>query len=147
MIRHRSATLLAGIGLVLFALPTPAALAAAKPTITSFSPTKGPVGTSVTIVGKNLAAVSQVTFNAVAAPITSKTAGQIKVLVPPTNSGKISVTSPAGTAASATAFTVTLGIRLSPAREQPTGNVLISGSGFSPGKSWICTGTAARAGS
>jgi hypothetical protein len=78
------------------------------PTITSFVPTSGPVGTSVTITGTNLTGATSVKFNGVSATITSNTATQIVTKVPTgATTGPITVTTASGTATSATNFTVT----------------------------------------
>jgi IPT/TIG domain len=80
---------------------------AACPTITSFTPTFGPTGTSVTITGTNLTAATSVTFNNVAATISTNTATQITTTVPATaTTGPIKVTTSAGSATSSTNFTV-----------------------------------------
>jgi hypothetical protein len=84
--------------------------AGALPTITSFSPTSGPIGTSVTINGTNFTGASQVRFNQTAAASFSvNSAGtRITTKVPSgATTGKISVTTPAGTATSSNNFTVT----------------------------------------
>ncbi len=82
--------------------------AAAVPTITTFTPTAGPVGTSVTITGTNLTGATSVKFNGVSATITSNTATQIVTKVPTgATTGPITVTTPSATATSATNFTVT----------------------------------------
>ena len=81
----------------------------AAPTITSFTPTAGPVGTTVTITGTNLTGATSVKFNGVTATITSNTATQIVTKVPTgATTGPITVTTPNGTATSATNFTVTV---------------------------------------
>ncbi len=80
------------------------------PTITSFNPVSGPVGTSVTIVGTNLAGATAVGFNGVAATTfnVNQAGTQITATVPAgATTGPISVTTPGGTATSATNFTVT----------------------------------------
>ncbi len=78
-----------------------------SPTITSFSPLSGPVGTSVTITGTNLTGATSVKFNGTAAIITSNTATQIVTTVPAgATTGPITVTTAGGTATSATNFTV-----------------------------------------
>ena len=78
------------------------------PTITSFAPTAGPVGTSVTITGTGLGSATSVKFNGKAATITSNTATQIVTTVPAgATTGPITVTTAGGTATSATKFTVT----------------------------------------
>jgi IPT/TIG domain len=80
---------------------------AATPTITSFTPTSGPVGTSVKIAGTNFTGTTSVTFNNVAATFTVNSATQITATVPATaTTGKIKVMTPNGTATSATNFTV-----------------------------------------
>ncbi len=80
----------------------------AAPTITSFTPTAGPVGTTVTITGTNLTGATSVKFNGVSAMITSNTATQIVTKVPTgATTGPITVTTPSATATSATNFTVT----------------------------------------
>jgi hypothetical protein len=86
------------------------------PTISSFTPLFGPVGTSVKITGTNFSGtVSGVSFttSSVKFNITSATtfhvdsATQITATVPTgATTGKISVTTPGGTASSATNFTV-----------------------------------------
>jgi Ca2+-binding RTX toxin-like protein len=81
-------------------------LEAAAPTITSFDPTSGPVGTSVTITGTDLSGATSVTFNGVAATITSNTATEIVTTVPAdATTGPIAVTTTGGTATGET-FTV-----------------------------------------
>ena len=83
-------------------------LTAGPPTITSFSPTSGPVGTKVTIKGTGLAKASKVTFDNKVAKPTSDTATKIVVKVPTgAATGKIKVTTAAGTAASSSKFKVT----------------------------------------
>jgi IPT/TIG domain len=79
------------------------------PTITSFSPTSGPVGTSVTITGTNFTGATSVTFNNVSATaFTVNSATKITATVPTgATTGLIRVTTPGGTATSTTNFTVT----------------------------------------
>jgi len=84
--------------------------AGALPTITSFSPTSGPVGTSVTINGTNFTGATKVKFNQTAAASFSVNSAGTKITtkVPSgATTGKISVTTPAGTATSSNNFTVT----------------------------------------
>jgi hypothetical protein len=77
------------------------------PTITSFTPTFGPVGASVTITGTNFTGATAVTFNNVAATFVVNSATQITATVPATaTTGPIKVTTPAGSATSTTSFTV-----------------------------------------
>ncbi len=79
------------------------------PSITSFSPTSGPVGTEVTITGNSFTKATSVTFGGVAATsyqVISDT--EVKALVPTgAVTGPIAVTTPGGTGTSATNFTVT----------------------------------------
>jgi hypothetical protein len=78
------------------------------PTITSFTPTSGPVGTSVTITGTNLTGATSVKFNGTSATFTVNSATKIMATVlTGSTTGKITVTTPGGTATSATDFTVT----------------------------------------
>jgi hypothetical protein len=79
------------------------------PTITSFTPTSGPVGTSVTITGTNFSGASSVKFGGVGAPVHHVvSATQITATVPAgAVTGPISVTTAAGTGTSSTNFTVT----------------------------------------
>src|SRR5918994_6277602 len=90
---------------------TPASWAAA-PTISSFSPASGPVGSSVTIHGQNFSGndpnVTSVTFNGTTATFTIDNPQKITATVPAgATTGPIAVTSPDGTATSSTNFTVT----------------------------------------
>jgi hypothetical protein len=80
----------------------------AAPSITTFTPTSGPVGTSVTITGTNLTGATAVRFNGVAATTrTVNSATQITATVPAgATTGRISVVTPGGTATSAGSFTV-----------------------------------------
>jgi len=95
---------------ILVALPGADAAFAAAPTISSFSPTSGPVGTSVTIHGQNFSGpdVMSVTFNGTSATFTIDNPQKITATVPAgATTGPIAVTSPDGTATSSTNFTVT----------------------------------------
>jgi hypothetical protein len=77
------------------------------PTITSFTPTSGLVGTSVTISGTNFTGATAVSFNGMAATFTVVNAGSITTTVPAgATTGTISVTTPSGTATSAGSFVV-----------------------------------------
>ncbi len=82
---------------------------AVKPLVKSFAPASGPVGTSVTITGNTFTGATDVTFGGVAATsleVVSDT--QVDALVPTgAVTGKIAVTTPAGTGTSTTNFTVT----------------------------------------
>src|SRR6185295_13985558 len=81
---------------------------ASAPTITSFSPTSGPVGTAVTINGANFSGATSVRFNGTAASFTVVSPTRIDATVPSgATTGRITVTTPSGTATSATNFVVT----------------------------------------
>ncbi len=77
------------------------------PSIKSFAPTSGPVGTSVVITGMSLSQTTAVRFGTVAATFTANSDTQVTATVPTgAATGKISVTTQGGTASSATSFTV-----------------------------------------
>ena len=78
------------------------------PTISSFSPTSGPVGTVVVITGQSLTGATKVKFNGVAATsFTVNSNTQVTATVPTgATTGKIKVTTAGGTATSSTNFTV-----------------------------------------
>lgn len=77
------------------------------PSITSFTPSAGTVGTTVVITGKNFLGANSVRFNSVAAPATVNSGTQITVKVP-TNAiiGPITISGPAGSDRSASNFVV-----------------------------------------
>jgi hypothetical protein len=105
------------------ASPVSEATPAAAPTITSFSPTSGPVGTRVVLLGTGLAATTAVSFNGRPATFTFPLmdasdrlfAGEqtpfisqslVAVVPAQATSGPIRVTTAAGTAITSTDFTV-----------------------------------------
>ena len=76
------------------------------PTITSFTPSSGDVGTMVTITGVNFSNASAVDFgNSAAAAFTVISDTTIRATVGSGGSGAITVTTPAGTTASSRDFT------------------------------------------
>jgi hypothetical protein len=78
------------------------------PSITSFTPASGKVGSTVTIKGKNLQYVTSVTIDAKAATVTSKTATKIVIKVPTgAKTGYIVVSGEYGSATSKTKYKVT----------------------------------------
>src|SRR5439155_5462717 len=78
------------------------------PTVGSFTPSSGPVGTTITISGSGLTGATGVTFNGAAASYTVDSDSQITATVPSSaTSGPIGVTTPGGTATSSAAFSVT----------------------------------------
>jgi hypothetical protein len=99
------------------------------PTISSFTPTSGPGGTTVTITGTNLQYASGVSFNGVAvAPgfVVNAAGTQITgVLVPAqAQTGPLTVTTPGGTVTAPTPFTVTV-----PAYDDCAGALPLTASG------------------
>jgi len=77
------------------------------PEITGFSPSSGPVGTPVTINGQSFTQTTGVTFGGVTTAFTVNSDTEITAAVPTgAVTGRIDVTTPGGTAASATAFRV-----------------------------------------
>jgi len=79
------------------------------PTILSFQPTSGPVGTQVMITGTGLTQTSKVSFGGVpATAFRVNSDAQVTATVPSgAKTGKITITTPGGTATSSGTFTVT----------------------------------------
>jgi Putative peptidoglycan binding domain/HlyD family secretion protein len=78
------------------------------PSLTSFTPASGPVGTSVTLTGVDLSGASAVAFNGrVAFPETVSDTQVMAVVPSGATTGPITVTTPGGMATSAGSFTVT----------------------------------------
>ena len=107
------------------------------PTISSFVPVSGPVGTPVTVSGTNLSRIIAVSFNGTPATISSKNDTQLHVVVPAgASTGKIELAGPNGTASSATNFTITAPAPdlvlsgFSPATGPAGTEVTINGAGF-----------------
>ena len=117
------------------------------PTITSFAPTSGPVGTSVVITGANLTGATALTLNGTAATYTVNSATQITATVPSgAATGKFSVTTPGGTASSASNFTVTAPPTISsftPTSGPVATPVIISGTNFTGATAVTLNGTPA----
>ena len=107
------------------------------PTISSFAPTSGPVGSPVTISGSNLVGATAVRFNVTNASTFSwnPSGTQLTAIVPSgATTGRITVITPAGSATSAQDFTVTG----TPAAPTIASFVPITGS---VGTSVVITGT------
>jgi hypothetical protein len=82
---------------------------APRPTVTSFSPGNGRVGTSVTIIGTNFTGATTVTFNGTASQFVVDSSTTIRAAVPMgASSGKIVVTTPSGPGTSTADFLVTV---------------------------------------
>jgi gliding motility-associated-like protein len=101
------------------------------PTITSFTPSSGPVGTTVTITGTNFSttpANNTVQFNGTTAVVSGSTATSITTTVPSgATTGFITVTVTGSTATSATIFTVATAANQPPVIETTTTAVPIEG--------------------
>ncbi|RYG69724.1 hypothetical protein EON80_09275, partial [bacterium] len=77
------------------------------PLISSFTPTLGQAGTTVTITGTNLDGTNSVKFDGIAATISSVSATSVVATAPnDVHTGKISLSSPKGNATSVTNFKV-----------------------------------------
>ena len=124
---------------------------ATAPTLTGFSPTSGPVGTSVTINGTNFSGVTAMAFNGTAASYTVNSATQIVATVPTgATTGTIKVTTSAGSATSSSAFTVTTATvpaptisSFSPTSGAVGSSVTITGSNFTNASAVTFNGTGA----
>ena len=112
-----------------------------KPTISGFTPESAPVGAAVTITGTNFdpnPANNTVTFNGIAAVVTSCTSTQIVATVPQgATTGPITVTTieVLQGATSATSFTVVPPPTISsftPASAPAGANITITGTNFDP---------------
>jgi hypothetical protein len=115
--------------------------AVAAPSITSFTPDSGTIGTAVTITGTNFDPVTsknEVKFNGVLAPVTATSATSLTALVPGgATTGPITVTTRGGTATSATNFTVITQPPPTISSFTPTSgkagtNVTVTGQNFDP---------------
>jgi len=109
--------------------------ATAAPSIDSFSPTSGPMGSAVTVNGTNFDGATSVKFNGVSTTFSVKSSLKITTTVPSgATTGPISVTTGNGTATSRTAFTVpgtpTVG-GFSPSSGPFDSRVVITGQSYS----------------
>jgi len=119
------------------------------PTITSFSPTSGAVGTSISITGTNLNGATSVSIGGVAATTFAVvSATSVTATVPSAAvTGKISIVTPQGTATSASNFTVSAAAptitAVSPTSGQVGTSVALTGTNFTGATGVKFNGTAA----
>jgi large repetitive protein len=115
------------------------------PKLTSFLPSSGPAGTSVTIAGSGFTDVSAVRFNGVSASFTADSDHQITATVPASATiGKLSIVTAGGTATSLASFTVVPTITgFSPGSAAPGSPVVVDGTGFGGVSSVKVNGVAA----
>jgi hypothetical protein len=86
-----------------------ASLVSSVPTIQSFAPASGPVGTTVTINGAGFMGLTAVTFNGVTATVAANSDTKITTRVPiGATTGTIKVTTTGGSATSVTSFIVSM---------------------------------------
>lgn len=111
-----------------------------EPTLTGLSPSEGGPGTTVTLLGSNLAAVTNVTFNGVRASFTATSATTLEVIVPTgATTGLVRISSPDGVVDSPTAFIVgssadvRVTLSASPNPGVAYGNVLFNLQAFNAG--------------
>lgn len=113
------------------------------PRIANFSPNHGDVGQTVTVNGANFFNVTGVTLNGQTASFEALTLTQLTFRVPQNAlTGRIAITTPAGTATSATDFIVAPRINsFSPTKGAQNAKVVISGANFSNASSVKFNGT------
>ncbi len=99
---------LSSVAAVLPLFPSPASASSLSPTITGVSPKEGPVATTVTISGTDLADATSVRFGRTQASVVADASSKIKVQVPSgARTSLIRVTTPEGIATSRGKFVVT----------------------------------------
>jgi large repetitive protein len=108
-------------------------------TISNFSPTRGPAGTSVTIWGSGFDPATQqntVTFNGIGAAVTSATATSMVAIVPAgATTGPIAVSNTTGSATSNAVFTVGSQVTIAnftPSRGIAGTLITLNGTSFDP---------------
>ena len=121
---------------------------AATPTITSFNPTSGAAGTSITVTGTNLNGATSVTIGGAAATFSVVTATSVTAVVPSgAVTGKISIVTPQGTAISASNFTLSVAApaitSFSPTSGQAGTSVTLTGTNFTGATAVKFNGTTA----
>jgi hypothetical protein len=89
-------------------LPATSCGTGSGPVVSSFTPTSGSAGTSVTVTGSGFTGATAVKFNGMSATFTVNSDTQVTATVPAgASTGPIAVTTPAGTGTSTASFTVT----------------------------------------
>jgi hypothetical protein len=120
----------------------------ALPIVSSFSPSGGAVGASVTISGSHLGGSSTVRFNGVSASVVTSSDSSITVQVPSTaTSGPISVTTAAGTVTAAGSFTILVAPTfsgVSPGSGAPGTTVTVYGAHFTGATAVTVNGATAQ---
>lgn len=103
------------------------------PVITSFSPTQGPIGTTVMLSGSGFSDVDGVSFNGVSTTFTINSPTSITTVVPNgATTGTIAVTAPSGASTSTTNFIVEQDLVISSGQTIPPGpyrNITVTGTG------------------
>jgi hypothetical protein len=134
------------VALELFAMPA----ASAAPVVSSFTPTSGVIGTTVTITGTGFTGATAVTFNGTAATdVTVNSDTSITAVVPTgATTGAIAVTAGGVTGTSGTNFTVNASPTPTITTFNPTtgavgSTVTITGTGFTGASAVTFNGTAA----
>ena len=104
------------------------------PVFTSFSPTRGAPGSSVTLRGANFQVVTDVLFNGVSTSFTISSATQIRATVPSTSSGRITLVYGSGEVESRRSYSVVYPrpsvSRVSPTAASVGDTVTVTGRGF-----------------
>lgn len=90
------------------AVASPAGVKVRPVSVATFSPTQGPMGTKVTIVGSGFSGATKVAFHGVAASYNVVSSTRITATVPcGTTEGRITVSTPNGRAVSTKSFRIT----------------------------------------
>ena len=128
-----------------------ATLAAPGPCITAFTPTSGPVGTSVGITGSGFTGATGVRFNGTSAAFTVDSDTSITAPVPAgATTGPISIVAPSGRGGSSSPFTVTTAVAPTVTSFTPTSggigtSVAVTGTSFTGATAVRFNGTSAVA--
>src|SRR5262249_53905232 len=123
----------AGAGAPAVSAPSPI-VSSNQPGITNLTPSSGITGATVLISGTALSGTTKVTLGKLQAPFTVLSPTQIEATVPDgAVAGKVTVTTPVGSATSSIKFNVTFSVTgFSPKLGAPGRAVTIKGRGFTP---------------